>query len=171
MNKNNELNPIEIIQDLRDCIEEVCNYGDKIKEILPNIDAIPYQKCPKCDGQGMVSKPPYIAGDVHQWSASECAFTCDVCNGAKIIPMFSVNHKPTLTDAEIGWIDVKVIKPKEEERCLALVNDVVRFCKYKDGYFYRETEGSGNDRIIVFYWNPSGVTHWMPLPQPPTPTA
>jgi len=32
MNKNNELNPIEIIQDLRDCIEEVCNYGDKGKE-------------------------------------------------------------------------------------------------------------------------------------------
>lgn len=73
---------------------------DKIHELTPNIDAIPYQKCPKCDGQGMVSKPPYIAGDVHQWSASECSFTCDVCNGAKIIPML-VNHKPTLTDAEI----------------------------------------------------------------------
>jgi hypothetical protein len=32
MDKNNELNPIEIIQDLRDCIEEVCTYGDKGKE-------------------------------------------------------------------------------------------------------------------------------------------
>lgn len=49
---------------------------------------IPYQKCPKCDGQGTVSKPPYIAGDVHQWSAADCIFTCDVCNGAKILPMF-----------------------------------------------------------------------------------
>lgn len=49
---------------------------------------IPYQKCPKCDGQGTVSKPPYIAGDVYQWSATQCTFTCDVCNGAKIIPMF-----------------------------------------------------------------------------------
>ncbi len=49
---------------------------------------VPYQKCPKCDGQGTVSKPPYLAGDVHQWSASSLSFSCDVCNGAKIIPMF-----------------------------------------------------------------------------------
>ena len=29
---------------------------------------VPYQLCPKCNGQGQVSKPPYIAGDVHEWS-------------------------------------------------------------------------------------------------------
>lgn len=46
--------------------------------------SIPH-KCPKCDGQGIVSKPPWVAGDVHQWSSAETAYTCDVCNGAKII--------------------------------------------------------------------------------------
>jgi hypothetical protein len=50
-------------------------------------DAIPYQLCPKCNGQGTVSKPPYITGDVHQWSSTSSQFQCDVCQGAKIIPM------------------------------------------------------------------------------------
>ena len=53
---------------------------------------VPYQLCPKCNGQGQVSKPPYIAGDVHEWSSSSCIFTCDVCNGSKIIPMFIVSQ-------------------------------------------------------------------------------
>jgi len=39
MNKNNELNPIEIIQDLRDCIEEVCTaYTNGIKAILNTLN-------------------------------------------------------------------------------------------------------------------------------------
>ncbi len=49
---------------------------------------VPYQLCPKCNGQGILSKPPYIAGDVNQWSSSSTSFTCDVCNGSKILPMF-----------------------------------------------------------------------------------
>jgi hypothetical protein len=44
-----------------------------------------YQKCPKCDGQGLVNKPPYVAGDVNDWESSSTSFVCDVCNGAKII--------------------------------------------------------------------------------------
>lgn len=43
------------------------------------------QLCPKCNGQGIVSKPPWVAGDVHQWTSSATSFTCDVCNGAKVI--------------------------------------------------------------------------------------
>ena len=50
---------------------------------------VPYQTCPKCNGQGSVSKPPYVPGDVHQWSSTSINFICDVCNGAKIIPMHS----------------------------------------------------------------------------------
>ena len=44
-----------------------------------------FQKCPKCDGQGIVSKPPYVPGDVSQWSSVSTAFLCDVCKGSKII--------------------------------------------------------------------------------------
>lgn len=45
-----------------------------------------WQLCPKCNGQGIVSKPPHIAGDVNQWVSSSSQFQCDVCSGAKILP-------------------------------------------------------------------------------------
>jgi hypothetical protein len=57
--------------------------------------AIPYQLCPKCNGQGQVSKPPYIAGDAYEWTSSSTIFTCDVCNGGKIIPMLLTQQSPT----------------------------------------------------------------------------
>ena len=53
---------------------------------IPVVTHSAYQLCPKCNGQGIVSKPPYVAGDVHEWSSTSATFTCDVCNGAKIIP-------------------------------------------------------------------------------------
>lgn len=52
-------------------------------------NAIPYQKCPKCDGQGTTCKPPYISGDQYTWSSSALNFVCNVCEGRKIIPMFA----------------------------------------------------------------------------------
>ena len=61
--------------------------SDKTEQGLINV---PYQKCPKCDGQGWVSKPPFVAGDVYGWSSTSATFTCNVCNGQKIIPMFQL---------------------------------------------------------------------------------
>ena len=60
------------------------------------------------------------------------------------------------------WIDIKERLPEIGEIILALSNNVVRYCKFMDGQFRRQTENSGNDRIITFYWN--NVTHWQPLP-------
>lgn len=51
---------------------------------------VPYQLCPKCNGQGTVSKPPYLAGDTHEWTSTSLSHQCDVCNGAKLIPMFII---------------------------------------------------------------------------------
>jgi len=43
-------------------------------------------KCPVCDGQGIVSKPPWIAGDQRSWSgSSEINHVCHRCNGAGTI--------------------------------------------------------------------------------------
>lgn len=58
---------------------------------------IPYQLCPKCNGQGTVSKPPYLY----------CQFQCDVCIGQKIIPMFvlpqvKIKESKKSYDLEIG---------------------------------------------------------------------
>jgi hypothetical protein len=57
------------------------------------METIPYQICPKCNGQGIVSKPPYVAGDQHEWTSASTSFQCDVCNGAKIILMYVVPEK------------------------------------------------------------------------------
>jgi Ribonuclease G/E len=44
-----------------------------------------YQLCPKCNGQGHVSKPSYVPGDVISWVDSQTSHRCDVRNGEKII--------------------------------------------------------------------------------------
>jgi len=59
--------------------------SNKVDAVVSGKFADAWQKCPKCDGQGIVSKPPYVAGDVHEWSSTSAVHTCNVCNGAKII--------------------------------------------------------------------------------------
>lgn len=44
-----------------------------------------WQKCPKCDGQGTVLKPPYLAGEIQHWTSSDTQHQCSVCKGKKII--------------------------------------------------------------------------------------
>jgi hypothetical protein len=36
-------------------------------------------KCPVCDGTGLVSKPPGIAGDVMEWTSSSVNHPCRRC--------------------------------------------------------------------------------------------
>jgi hypothetical protein len=46
---------------------------------------IPF-KCPVCDGTGLVSKPPYVAGDQNEWVTSSCGpYPCHACSGSGII--------------------------------------------------------------------------------------
>jgi DnaJ-class molecular chaperone len=68
------------------------------KQELSNCDYVtlevtPYQLCPKCNGQGIVSKPSYVPGDVHEWNSTSSSFMCDVCWGSKIIPMYVLSQK------------------------------------------------------------------------------
>ena len=44
-----------------------------------------WQKCPKCDGQGAVSYPPYMPAGVQQYATSATSFVCDVCHGMKVL--------------------------------------------------------------------------------------
>ena len=66
-----------------------------MSEEVKFVKVVPYQKCPKCDGQGSVSKPPYIAGDVFEWSSTQAIHVCDICNGEKIIPMYVLEENQT----------------------------------------------------------------------------
>lgn len=43
-------------------------------------------KCPVCDGTGLVSRPPHIAGDQESWTDSSAGpWMCSACNGTGII--------------------------------------------------------------------------------------
>jgi len=40
------------------------------------------QKCPVCDGTGLVSRPPWIAGDQESWvSSTTTPYPCKRCGG------------------------------------------------------------------------------------------
>lgn len=44
------------------------------------------QKCPKCDGQGLVSKPPWVAGDATTWVSSTVGpYVCNLCDGQMVV--------------------------------------------------------------------------------------
>lgn len=52
-----------------------------------------WQLCPKCNGQGMIEKLLYLAAEETEWIGTGVAFTCDVCNGAKVLarPLLNIN--------------------------------------------------------------------------------
>jgi hypothetical protein len=42
--------------------------------------------CPKCGGQGIVTKPPWLPGDVPSWvSHTTAPYKCNLCEGRKFI--------------------------------------------------------------------------------------
>lgn len=42
--------------------------------------------CPVCNGAGRVSRPPWVAGDVTEWSSSSAGpYPCQSCNGTGIV--------------------------------------------------------------------------------------
>lgn len=127
-------------------------------------ECVPYQMCPKCNGQGIVSKPPYIAGDVYHWSGSASSFTCDVCNGAKIIPMhhiqepvsapfmYSPNNEP-LKPTTLEWLILKTTVDSFESDSKEYTNLIGKF-RYEDfeaaqRYVSEQTKGQYCLRVIA----------------------
>lgn len=125
---------------------------------------VPYQICPKCNGQGMVSKPPYIAGDVYEWSSSDASFACNVCNGAKIIPMHHIqepvscphvyspddNNHPL---ANFEWLVLKTEVTGFEGDSVEYTNLIAKF-KFADSllahkFMLEQTKGQYCLRVIV----------------------
>jgi|ERR1700741_1518660 len=79
----------------------VGNFNNWMSKQLMSQSVAAYQKCPKCDGQGSVSKPPGVPGDVHHWVSSSSTFLCDVCNGAKIFPTPVIQRQQAQLDISI----------------------------------------------------------------------
>lgn len=48
--------------------------------------AMVLQACPVCQGTGLVSRPPWVAGDQAQWSSTSCGpWPCRACSGAGVL--------------------------------------------------------------------------------------
>ena len=67
---------------------------DRRTELLEDLDSCirenqPKQKCPKCNGQGTVSKPPHVTGDYEYWTSDRTSYICNLCNGSMVIPSAS----------------------------------------------------------------------------------
>jgi hypothetical protein len=59
--------------------------------------------CPVCNGQGTVSRPPHITGDVPEWSgASTGMYPCKACNGTGII-MSDLPRKYVVEQSHTDW--------------------------------------------------------------------
>ena len=59
--------------------------------LSPQTPCSPF-KCPVCDGTGLVSKPPWIAGDQQTWiSTSTGPWPCKACGGIGIVWANAVN--------------------------------------------------------------------------------
>lgn len=85
---------------------------------------------------------------------------------------------PTLTDAEIGWVDVNDRLPEFETDVLLFDNwksrDGEQMKDIRVGYLSEYTKlKSSNGEVVSCEWKGTefafNITHWMPLP--PTPTA
>lgn len=46
---------------------------------------VPYQLCPKCNGEGYIANAKFDC-------TGHADFSCDICNGAKIIPMHVIKE-------------------------------------------------------------------------------
>lgn len=51
----------------------------------PNAQLQPY-KCPVCDGQGKLNKPPWVAGDQKEWQDINTGpYQCHACSGMGVL--------------------------------------------------------------------------------------
>ena len=85
-------------------------------------------KCPVCEGQGTVSRPPHVAGDVHEWTDTSAGpWTCHACDGKGVVwepvtpetdelpawpwapmPSWEPNYVKTMTPNECGHISLEM---------------------------------------------------------------
>ena len=60
-------------------------------------------KCPVCDGTGLVSKPPWVAGDQSTWVTTELGpYPCKSCGGTGIIWTFDAPVCPEPEEKKPG---------------------------------------------------------------------
>ena len=50
------------------------------------IEIAAWQKCPVCDGTGLMLRPPWVAGDQETWTDTQCGpYPCKICSGIGLL--------------------------------------------------------------------------------------
>jgi len=57
-------------------------YAEQVNRVN-NCNSSIKQLCPKCAGQGIVSRPPHIAADQESWAGTELSYKCNLCDSHK----------------------------------------------------------------------------------------
>ncbi len=58
--------------------------------MTPNENPPTLVKCPVCDGQGTVSRPPWVAGDQPTWIDTQTApYPCKACHGKGAVLIYT----------------------------------------------------------------------------------
>jgi len=79
------------------------------------------EKCPVCNGQKTVSKPPYVAGDIDHWmSCSMETYPCPTCGGKGYVVVddsTTINELRATIDGHTAELDLRegVIEEQREE--------------------------------------------------------
>lgn len=75
-------------------IPKIIELLEQIRDLLL-LNSREYQKCPVCDGQGILNKPEWVAGDQETWVSNKPTYTCHLCKGKQIIlkPNINVEEK------------------------------------------------------------------------------
>lgn len=122
-----------------------------------------WQLCPKCHGQKSVSKPPYVAAEVTEWSSSATSFQCDMCNGdGKLL-------KPIIKSGASGDEQGEVWKSIDKDG-YPEYNRGVLVCIPGEDYHVTSGMWDVSNKWVLLddYRKPDcEITHYMPLPALP----
>ena len=77
------IDDLNLLKTMEDTVQQMKK--DRSAMSVPSV-SVPFA-CPVCHGQGTVSRPPYIAGDMPFWSGSTTndSYPCRACDGTGII--------------------------------------------------------------------------------------
>ena len=110
-----------------------------------------WQKCPVCNGTGLVSRPPWVAGDVTGWSSTGTGpYPCRVCGGRGVLLAPDEYHAtdPPRIEFDVPPPECKELKTRAE-RAEAKMRKLSEAAAWRDECFAT---------ILWFEWTTVSLT-------------
>jgi hypothetical protein len=88
----------------------------------------------------------------------------------KVEKITKANKRIASLEGEQKWISVEGgIKLEEDELCLIVISGKTQPAQFRRGNFYRYPNHIEGDRCGSYYYETESITHYQPLPSPPSP--